>query len=310
MAVAQELHFGRAAARLYISQPSLSTQIHKLEQTLGATLFDRTSRQVRLTTAGQTLLEEAPLALAALERAAERTRLAGAGIIGTVRLGYPPPAGFETLGAILGAVENDHPDLTVIASELFSAEIPGRVLAGELDVGLALHPEPMAGIRSEVIRVEPLAAMVSERHPLSNASSISLAQLEDQTLLLFPRKLAPAYYDHVIRAFERAGFQPRVTAFPDPPVHAMIARLLGAREVGLIPASFAFHGAQAGPGVVARRVVDPEIIAEWSILWPARRESAEVAQVLDSARRCAADNGWLRPEAAPAGGVPPSPAPP
>src|SRR6202451_4284065 len=89
MALAEELHFGRAAARLYISQPSLSNQIRKLERTFGTELFVRTSREVKLTAAGQALLEQGPLALAALERAAERTRLAGAGITGTVRLGYP-----------------------------------------------------------------------------------------------------------------------------------------------------------------------------------------------------------------------------
>src|SRR5467141_3882744 len=123
LAVAEELHFGRAAARLYISQPSLSNQIRKLERTLGADLFVRNSRGVELTTAGRALLEEAPPALAGLERAAERTRLAGAGIAGTVRLGYSPMAGFETLGAIVTAVEHDSPNVTVIATELFSAEI-------------------------------------------------------------------------------------------------------------------------------------------------------------------------------------------
>src|ERR1700750_867853 len=124
LAVAQELHFGRAAARLYISQPSLSNQIHKLEHTLGTDLFVRTSRHVELTTAGRALLEEAPVALAALEHAAGRTRLAGVGIAGTVLVGYVPMAGFETLAAILGAVEHDSPNVTVIATELFSAEVP------------------------------------------------------------------------------------------------------------------------------------------------------------------------------------------
>ena len=255
----------------------------------------RTSREVKLTAAGHALLEEAPLALAALERAVERTRLAGEGITGTVRLGYPPLASFETLGALLAAVENDNPNMTIIASELFSAEVPGRVLAGELDIGLALHPEPMNGIRTEVLRCEPLAAQLSKRHRLAHEHSIPLAELEHETLLLFPRELAPAYYDHIMESCAQAGFQPQVKAFPKPPVNAMLARLLGAHEVGFSPASFAFHSAQAEPGIVALEIVNPQILAEWSILWSARAQSAAIARFLDSARQCATHNDWLPP---------------
>jgi DNA-binding transcriptional LysR family regulator len=253
----------------------------------------RTSRQVNLTAAGEALLEEAPLALAALERAAEHTRYAGTGVTGTVRLGFPPPAGFETLGAILAAVEDDNPNMTVIPNELFSAEIRDRVLAGELDVGLALHPEPATGIHAETLRVEPVAALLGKGHRLADASSIPLADLEHETVLLFPRELAPAYYDRIMESCEQAGFQPQVRAFPKPSVHASLARLVGAREVGLIPASFAFPGAEAEPGVVAREIVNPQILAEWSILWPERAESSATRRFLDSARRCATENHWL-----------------
>jgi DNA-binding transcriptional LysR family regulator len=299
MAVAEEQHFGRAAARLYISQPSLSNQIHKFERTLGTDLFVRTSRHVELTPAGRALLEEAPLALAALERAAERTRLAGAGIAGTVRLAYTPAASFETLGAILAAVEDDNPSLTVVPSEVFSAEIPGHVLARKVDVGVALEPEPMRGVRSEPLRTETLVLLVGTRHRLADASVVPLASLANETLLLFPRELAPAHYDGIVAACEQAGFEPRVTSFPDPPPQATLARLPAGREVSLAPASFGRHAAAAEPGIVARELAGPAILANWSIVWPARTQSAAVTRFLDSARRCAHENKWLSPPTEP-----------
>jgi len=293
IAVAEELHFGRAAARLYISQPSLSNQIHALERMLGTDLFVRTSRQVELTAAGRALLEEAPVALAALGRAAESARLTGAGIAGEIRLCYTPVASFEILRVILSAIENEIPNLSVLPSELFSAEIPGLILGGEQDIGLALHPEAMRGIRSELLRIEPVAAVLSKRHQLADASAIPLTSLQHETILLFPRELAPAYYDRVVGACELSGFQPRIKAFRNPPPQAMLARLDAGREIGLIPASFAFHAVQATPNVVARRIVQPEILAEWSIVWPARGQSAAIERVLDTARSCATENDWL-----------------
>jgi DNA-binding transcriptional LysR family regulator len=292
LAVAQELHFGRAAARLYISQPSLSNQIQGLERTLGTDLFVRTSRRVELTPAGRALLEEAPPALAALERAAERTRLAGAGVAGTVRFGYAPMAGYQTLGAILAAVEHDSPNLTVVASEMFSSEISGGVLAGELDIGLSLFPEPMQGVRSTPIRSEPLALLLGKDHRLADEDPVPVARLKDETLLLFPRELAPGYYDRVIAACEQSGFQPRVRTFTDPPPQAMVARLRTTREVGLPPVSFADYTAAADPGITARRIVRPEIRVEWSILWSASAQSAAVVRFLESARRCSEESGW------------------
>jgi DNA-binding transcriptional LysR family regulator len=293
LAVAEELHFGRAAARLYISQPSLSNQIHGLETMLGTDLFVRTSRHVELTAAGRALLEEAPVALAALEHAAERARLTGAGLTGEVRLSYTPMANFEMLRVILTAIESEFPDLSVIPAELFSAEIPRRILAGEQDIGLALHPEPTRGVRSELLRIEPVAAVLSKRHRLAGASAIPLTSLEQETILLFPRELSPAHYDHIVAACEQSGFQPRIKAIRNAPPQAMLARLHTTLEVGLTPASFAFHAVQAAPDVVARRIVQPEILDEWSLVWSARSQSTTIERVLDTARRCATENDWL-----------------
>jgi hypothetical protein len=135
--------------------------------------------------------------------------------------------------------------------------------------------------------------LVSKRHRLAGADPIPLASLENETLLLFPRELAPAYYDRIIAACEQSGFQPHVEAFADPPPQAMLARLQAGREVGLPPASLGLHAAAAEPGLIARRIVEPEIVAEWSILWAQRAQSAVIARFLESARRCAEENGWL-----------------
>lgn len=127
MAVAEELHFGRAAMRLYISQPSLSHQIRKLEETLETPLFVRSSRRVQLTAAGRTLAHEAPIALAALEQAVQLTRRAGSGIATTIRVGYTPVTSFGTLTVLLDALQEDHPDFTIDPREFYSAEIPERL---------------------------------------------------------------------------------------------------------------------------------------------------------------------------------------
>jgi DNA-binding transcriptional LysR family regulator len=293
MAVAEELHFGRAAARLYISQPSLSNQIRGLEQMLGTDLFVRTSRQVELTAAGRALLEEAPVALAALERAVERTRLTGAGITGEIRLCYSPMANFEILREILTAIDREFPSLSVTPTELFSAEIPRRILAGEQDIGLLLFIEPMTGIRSELLRVEPAAAVLSKRHRLADADAISLSSLENETILLFPRELSPAHYDHYVDACEESGFHPHIKSIRNAPPQAMLARLHSGKEVGLTPASFANHAVGATTDVVARRIVQPEILEEWSLVWSARDQSAAIQGVLNCIRRCALENGWL-----------------
>jgi DNA-binding transcriptional LysR family regulator len=294
MAVAEELHFGRAATRLYIAQPSLSHQIRKLEETLGTPLFVRSNRRVQLTAAGRTLVREAPIALAALEQAVQLTRLAGSGIATTIRLGYTPVTGFDTLTTLLNALHDDQPGLTVDARELFSAEIPERLCAGDLDIGLALSPQPIDGVAGEILRKEPVSALLGTRHRLAAAPTIPVSALRDETLLLFPRRLAPAYYDAIVAACHEAGFSPEIRAFEEPPVNAMLARLSSGREVSLAPASFAEHAAKAGTGIILRDVVEPPIPAELSMLWPANDPSPAIASVLAIARRCAERNGWLR----------------
>ncbi|MET9563771.1 LysR family transcriptional regulator [Streptomyces tauricus] len=294
VAVAEELHFGRAATRLHISQPSLSQQIRKLERTLGTALFIRSTRQVQLTDAGRTLALEAPVALSALARAVELTRLAGSKTETTVRLGYTPVASFETLSTLLNALQADHPTLAVIPSEVFSAEIPKHLHNGELDLGLALSPPSCEGVGSEFIREESVSALLSAHHRLAAKSVIPLSLLHEETLLLFPRQLAPAYYDDIVAACQEAGFSPDIRAFDEPPVSAWLARLSSGREVGLAPSAFAEHAARAGTAIVRRDVVKPSIMAKLSLMWASNDPSPTMVSVLASARQCAERNGWLQ----------------
>jgi DNA-binding transcriptional LysR family regulator len=280
--------------RLYISQPALSHQIRKLEETLGTPLFVRSSRRVGLTAAGRALLETAPPALAALDHAVERTQLAGSGAAATIRLGYTPVANFGTLTVLLDALHEENPDCTVDAREVFSAEIPERIRTGELDIGLALAPPPVDGVDSELLRREAVSALLSTRHRLAATAKIPLAELRDETLLLFPRRLAPAYYDGIVAACQEAGFSPEIRTFNDPPVNAMLARLSGGREIGLAPVSFAEHAGNLGTTLTVRDVVDSSITADLSMLWPTNDPSPALASVLAAARRCAGCHEWLR----------------
>lgn len=291
--MAEEAHFGRAAARLFISQPSLSLQIRNLEDALGTPLFLRSSRRVQLTAAGRTLAHEAPAVLVALERAAELTRSAGSGKTTTIRLGYTPIASFGTLTALLEFIEAEHPDLTVDARELYSAEIPERIRAGDLDLGLALSPPLPEGVIGEVVRAEPVSAILGARHRLASRSEISMADLRDETVLLFPRRLAPTYYDGVASAFREAGFSPALRVFDAPPVNAMLSRLALGREVGLAPASFAEQAARAATGVLHRSIAGQAMVAEFSLVWSASDPSPTIADIIETARLCALRSGWM-----------------
>lgn len=253
----------------------------------------RANRRVQLTAAGRVLAKEAPRALAALEQAAHLTRLAGDGIETTIRLGYTPVTGIDTLTTLLNALHEEHPGFTVVPREVFSAEIPDQLRAGDLDIGLALAPPARDGVSGQILREEPVSALLSARHRLAAEPTIPVGALRAETLLLFPRRLAPAYYDGIVAACQAAGFTPEIRAFENPPVNAMLARLSSGREIGLAPTSFARHSAKPNSSIVVRDVVDPPIMAQLSMLWPTSDPSPAIAGVRATARRCAEHHGWL-----------------
>jgi len=210
VAVAEELHFGRAAARVGIAQPPLSQQVRQLEQELGVTLFDRTRRRVELTPAGRAFLEESQRVLAQAEHAAHTARRAGRGEIGRLAVGFVPSADLDVLPRVLRAWRARYPHVEVELQVLLPAAQIEALRSGKLQVGFVRLPVDESELMVESIQREPLLAVLPAKHRLARTARIRLSDLAQDTLLLFPRHIAPGYYDVYLAACRRAGFTPRV----------------------------------------------------------------------------------------------------
>jgi len=179
LAVADELHFGRAAERLGIAQSAVSQQIRRLEDAAGAQLT-RTSRRVALTPAGQVLREGAERVVADLDRVLVRTRAAQAGEIGTIVLGAQGAALNKLVPSIIARLTQRAPGLRVDLRQLTSEEQAAGLLTGALDVGLVREVDPRPGLQLEVLLQEPVHAVLPATHPLAKRPTIGLSELADE----------------------------------------------------------------------------------------------------------------------------------
>jgi DNA-binding transcriptional LysR family regulator len=210
IAVAEELNFSRAAQRMHMAQPPLSAAIRQLERDLGCDLFVRTTREVKLTDAGRAFLDGARRTLAEAERAGEDARRAAAGELGRLRIAYSWSTRFETLPTLGRAFRASHPDVELLAQEMWNARMPAALGNGSINVGVSLCPEITAELELAPIRKEHLVALLPEANPLAREESIPLSALADQEFVLFPREIAPRLYDAFMAFYRRAGFEPRL----------------------------------------------------------------------------------------------------
>lgn len=217
VAVAEELHFGRAARRLHLSQPPLSMQIKKLEDELGVTLFARTRRKVVLTEAGGALLGRARHLLAEAARAEEEVQRIGKGESGTLAVGYTPTATYEILPLAVRAFSAVHPDVRLDLREMRSPEQADALREGRIEIGLACGPLAVAidELTVETLVVEDLVAVVPSRHPLARRATIPVRALADEPFVLVRPDVEPAWADASTRALRRAGVAPRVAQTTD-----------------------------------------------------------------------------------------------
>lgn len=210
VAVAEELHFGRAAARLFISQPALSFDIKKLEEQLGVQLLLRTNKSVALTPAGQVLLDEARNLLLQAEQARRLTLRSAQGALGRVRVGFVSSMLYQGLPAAVRRFEAEHPGQEVVLQEMNSAEQPQALLRGQIDVGLAHRGIVPAGLVSERLRADPFLCCLPPNHRLAGRERVDLSELRDEPFILFPRNVSPHYHDLIIARCVGAGFSPQI----------------------------------------------------------------------------------------------------
>lgn len=206
LAVAEELHFGRAADRLHVVQPSVSQQIQRLERSLGVKLFDRTSRQVRLTVAGARLVPEARGILSAIDRAAAAVRDDRGHVL---RLGTADVLG-ERLDVLLELFARRVPDARMSLVQVTPRERLERVRDGALDAALIRSAAPSPGVRLRPMWEDGLVAVLPAGHRLAAEPRLSLRELRDMPLRLVPRDANATFVDKVLTSCRAAGFDPRL----------------------------------------------------------------------------------------------------
>ena len=284
MAVAEELHFGRAARRLRISQQPLSQQIKRLEVELGVELFLRTTRRVELTDAGRAFLEEAYRTLSQGEFAAEAARRAGRGESGVLRVGYAPLALYTVLPDSLRAFRRRYPEVVVELVALISTPQEGALVSGRIDVGFLYPPVEDGSIATEVIAEEPLVAVLPADHRLANQDRVSLEEMAGEPFVMFPRRNRPTLHDRLIGECRSAGFGPRVTQEVEE-IQALLGLVAAGFGVALTLKSFR---KLQRPGVVYRPLESPTEMLAFAVAWRGGNPSPALANFLLTVREAAA----------------------
>jgi DNA-binding transcriptional LysR family regulator len=286
IAVAERLHFGRAAAALHISQPPLSRAIRALEEKVGATLFARNRRRVELTPAGTRLLEEARRTLAQLEHAVLELRGMAAGERGRLRIGFVSLADYGgVLSGLLKGYKAARPGVQLALREMLSPEQSLALAAGELDFGLLLPPVAEAeALEHVVMQRERFVAALPARHRLAAArGALAMNELAGERFVMVPREIAPGLYDIVSGLAARAGLSLNVAqeAIQMQTVISLVSSGLG---VAVVPSSVANLGRR---GVVYRRIADKHPLLELWLAWRRGAGNAAAAEFLAQARQLA-----------------------
>ncbi|MFE1602241.1 LysR substrate-binding domain-containing protein [Methylobacterium sp. ID0610] len=234
VAVAEELHFGRAAARLSMTQPPLSRQIQVLERVLDVQLLERSSRSVRLTAAGRSFLPEAVRILRLSEAATHVTRQVAAGRAGTIKLSFTAASAYDFLPNLVTACRAALPDVTLALREMVTKDQIEELLAGRIDAALVRPPVTHPELDSVRARAEPLVAALPAGHPLAAREALALGDFDGLPFIAYAPHEARYFYDLVAGLFAEARIQPD-TVQQLAQIHSMLALVRAGLGLALVP---------------------------------------------------------------------------
>ncbi|MEL7013325.1 MAG: LysR substrate-binding domain-containing protein [Pseudomonadota bacterium] len=213
VAVAEELHFGRAAERLDMAQPPLSRQIAQLEKDLEVKLFDRARAQIRLTPAGDVLLERARQILDQIDSTVREVARVGQGSAGRLRIAFVGSASHGVLPVLIKSYRSHYPDVDLALSAMNNADLERALVQREIDIAVARPSLKGEEFRSVELHREPLVLAIPDNSALNSKDSVSLRDLQHETFILYPRRPRPSFADHVLSVLVRENLRPKATIF-------------------------------------------------------------------------------------------------
>ena len=293
--LAEELHFGRAAAREHIVQSALSQQVQRLERELKVCLLERSTHRVRLTAAGAAFVVEARQILAHVDRASEAAQRA-AGSPAALRVGIIDSS-YDSMPQILHEVQARFPDLVIHQVEAGVPEQYQQLLDGRLDVGIGRAALAPAGVASQLFRQDLLGVLVPAGHRFTALDAVPAATLATEPLLLAEDVQAPEFNQFVVEMCRSAGFTPAVYPGTVESIRAAADLVAQGRCLYCVPSSCI----AALPGTIWRPLTQPASRYPWSILWRAADTSGHVSAIVNCARAMSQRLGWLTPAGTTAG---------
>jgi DNA-binding transcriptional LysR family regulator len=234
--VADELHFGRAARRLFMTQPPLSRQIQLLERSLGVTLLERSNRRVKLTIAGEHFLRDARHVLAYTEQAADSARRLERGEVGQLLLGFTAVSSYRMIPGLLECADIELPDVRVDLREMVSGAQVQALEANMLDIGFVRRSDAQAGFDYRLISQEPLLVVMANDHPLTRHAQVGVADLDQQPFVMYSPDEGRYFHDCIAGLFAMAGVSPRYRYYLGQ-THTILGLVRAGLGVAIVPAA-------------------------------------------------------------------------